>query len=208
MSQDKLELEPVSDPRFLELIRANLWRSNRAVHRRHLIDLRLRIASKLAEPGERGVVLFHVDGDCPWSSRNESRTYRDFVRLVAKPVARILRNRGKYRCLSRLVMVMPFYSIEAWLFQNTRVAISILENDFGASHVELVRSWGSDRGLLDEIVQPKSLLPLGSKYNLRLVSDLPVGDVARARKSFFATMERLRRANALHAVLGEPRPIE
>ena len=87
------------------------------------------IATKLGR--EDGFVLFHIDGDRTWTDRATSENEAKFDKIVVARVRQLLQGRPGSTAedaearLSRLFPVMPFYSIEAWLYQHTAVAIRL-----------------------------------------------------------------------------------
>ena len=191
----------------------NLWKSRKSHDRQKLVDLRNSIATKVMEGRDDvpGFVLFHFDGDRPWADRALSENverFEDFKNQYIRPIVEdALRRRGKEHeletRLSRVHPITPFYSIEAWLFQNTVEACRICEENCG-DHLDQIRGWEKDRGQLDEVVQPKSkdFCCLGSECNRSLAERVfPAGEVYSAGKSFEAAVHSLRENKDLVAAL-------
>lgn len=108
------------------------------------------------------------------------------------------------RLLTRLRLVMPYYSIEAWLYQHTLKAQKLCESRCGGAHVAAIQSWRKDRGLLDEIDKPKDTLCLGSSDNVLLAGGgWPGDEVAAAMKSFSSFVDSLYECDGLGEALAQ-----
>ncbi len=160
------------------------------------MDLVRTIATKLAEETP-GFVLFHYDGDRIWSQRTTSENTQKFEGLIISAVRQLLSSRQKESRLDRLLPIVPFYSIEAWAYQNTQEAKRICQEHKLDSGV--LDAWESDRTLLDELEMPKNHpVGLGALHNLRLLqSGYPSSEVFDAERSLFETTMRLLRCEAL-----------
>lgn len=202
-------------------VQGNAWKSPR---RRDLVMLRQYIAAKLSEPG--GFVLFHFDGDRPYAGRATSENAAKFEGAIRRPVQVILegpppkrRERTQTplersaeaiaRRLDKLVAVVPFYSVEAWLFQNTERAREHCRANprcRGGCEAKLA-AWAADRGALDEVPKPKTALCFGAAHNLDLADpQLPIAAILAAGKSLFDLAERLRTCAPLAVSLAATRP--
>ena len=94
--------------------------------------------------------------------------------------------------MERLKQAVPYYSIEAWLFQNTSEAIQLCETHYSGRDAEQFRAWEQDRPALDEVVKPKESVCLGAKHNLALASkSFPARQVRGTGKSFAAVIQAL-----------------
>lgn len=186
-------------------MRGNLWKSKNPRDRQKLVDLRQSIATKLVEgklvEGESvpGFVLFHVDGDRPWAEEKQSENvahFEAFVRTYVEPiVAAALHKKGISGELAarmdRLRRLTPFYSIEAWLYQNTAEARRLCAASCGR-HLDRIAAWEADRGLLDEIRKPKDQLCFQAAHNLRLATaQFPAEEALRVGKSYAASVMHL-----------------
>jgi hypothetical protein len=151
------------------------------------------------ELDEGKVVVFHYDGDTPWTRRRESVTKQPFAALRV----RLSQVSGKQSHLrpARLLEMVPHYSIEAWVYQATAAAVELCETHYHERDVALFRSWSVDRGLLDELEQPKSRTVLGSKHNAELARHIPVPDIVRARKSLSEFLRQLNEVPELSRLL-------
>lgn len=182
-----------------ELIaRANMWRSTNPKDRPKVASLVRTIATKVAE--ERGMVLFHIDGDCAWSQRSASLNPRQFEKCIVNKVrALLVSKRSDWtpdeidRRMSRLCLLTPYYSIEAWVYQNTRHAIRLCQEHYKGADVERFTEWQDRRELVDEVEQIKEAVCLKSMHNLELArSAFPHRDAYQAGTSFAAAVDALR----------------
>ena len=200
-------------------VRSNLWRSWEAPHPtndRSIRILRRTLATKVLEEDAPGYVLFHFDGDCSWSDRESSenaRRLQAFERFVEGLRSIIEEHVAKHRLpldaleidrrLRRVCAVVPFYSIESWLYQNTKRARELCQQRCG-KHVELIEQWQHDRALLDDIVKPKKQLCIGSEENHELAKTLThqvANELYELGQSFYATVERLQSCPGLREAL-------
>lgn len=175
-----------ADPNVRPVLIANRWRSTQPRNQAEKRDLWRYLARKLAEPG--GFVLFHYDGDKPWSQRADSPARAQFDREVRTRVAQVLSSHRVApdeiaRKLSRLIECVPLYSIEAWLFQATQHAVALCCQKHQGAHTKQLTRWSTDRTLLDELDKPKEHSCLGSDHNETLGKHVPVRDVVQTGRS-------------------------
>lgn len=224
-----------------DVLRGNRWREQplRSPLDEGLRLLVLRIASHLAS--SQRFCSFHYDGDTPWSERERSIADGKFDEVIVRSLRRLLteRHAPKRRAntiglpnaaeneltdeqrtqrveaaLARLLPVVPYYSIEAWLFQNTdELRVACGERSAEANVVEQCRArcdeWAADRALLDEIDQVKESVCVKDTANDRLAESLSnaVFDaLLAAGKSLAATRDRWSRCGSLVANLEAIRP--
>jgi len=96
---------------------------------------------------------------------------------------------------------MPYYTIEAWLYQNTDVAIRLCQEKYQGQDVQKFLHWQSNRVQLDEEVEELHVC-LGKKHNLELASSgYPARAVYEAKGSFYAAVEALGACSDLRAAL-------
>jgi hypothetical protein len=195
------------------------WGSQKQCRYQDKVALQRSVASALAQ---KQVVLFHYDGDVAWSCKDNAHNAKTFDAEIRAKVRATLatRNVGVFRSqgrsapratsrtedevnqlLTRLVDVVPYYSIEAWLYQNTRDAIALCDNHCNGADVGQFKRWAADRSLLDEVERPKDNIRLGSRFNEQLASGIPAEDVLAVGKSWAAVVERLRNCEALRCDL-------
>lgn len=183
---------------------ANRWRSRDAKCRNSRRELVATIATQLAVPN--GFVFFHVDGDTRWKQRDDSPNRDDFEKCVRGEVERFLTahlesSTAVQLCLGKLFLMMPFYSIEAWLYQNTDRAIDLCRANCG-KHVEDFNDWARDRALLDELTKPKDAVCLADKHNDTLAqAAFPAEKVYEARKSFAQLIDELKASSSFAIAL-------
>lgn len=186
-----LEFSPT--PEELEgCVRAGQWQSSNPRHLRQQVDLAQSIASQLAT--ERGFVAFHYDGDCAWSQHKTCVHDPHFESNVRQRVHALLGNRMTVEerdvAMGKLLVLKPFYCLEAWTYQNFPRARAICEALGNPAGSELLDEWEADPGLLDEIIGPPDLLPLKKHYNVELTEKgYPADRVYAIGKSFAASVD-------------------
>ncbi|WP_437774385.1 hypothetical protein [Sorangium sp. So ce1097] len=210
-----IRFEPPEDPSIRLVLRGNEWKNRNHPKRRDLMGY---IATKLLE-GDRAFVLYHIDGDRTWAARETSENvekFSDFIQIdVRRFIEHRLRQSGRAPVgeltLSQLLLLVPYYSIEAWLFQNTRAGARLCEENPACQgkHVAMFRAWAEDRSILDEVLKPKEQVCLKGQHNRKLAEGLDVDDVAAvyyAGKSLHHAVESLHQNAALLAALAATRP--
>lgn len=197
-------------------VRANLWKSWKSPNprdQRPLRNLRRRLANKVLEDRVPGYVLFHFDGDRPWSesdSCENGRKFEEFKQSLRSEVEDNLRARNLPsdtaavdERLSRICPATPFYSIESWLYQSTQRLRELCQQRCG-KHLELIAEWEADRARLEEVLKPKEKLCIGSRNNPELAESFTrrlAEDLYLLGQSFHATVERLQLCPGLQAAL-------
>ena len=182
------------------------WKSSDPRHQADLTTAWRTIATKLGR--ENGFVFFHIDGDRKWTQYASSENVKKFDAIVVSRVDRVLRalmgcteDDAKMR-LRRLIPIVPFYSIEAWLYQHTDVAIRLCMKYHKGRHVGQFKEWRQDRAALDEVEKPKESVCLKSAHNLECAgSGYPAQEVLAAGCSYAACVRRLEACAELKAVL-------
>ncbi len=154
-----------------------------------------------------GFVFFHIDGDKIWSKQDTSENKAKWKTHVEEPV-RLILERFSNRpvdveaLLERLFRIMPFYSIEAWLYQNTDVAIRICRDKYQGRHIHLFEQWRNDRTALDEVDKPKKQVQLEGNHNLEFARvGFPADSVRAAACSYAACVEQLMQCEELKKLL-------
>ncbi len=218
---DRIGFSPLEDAAARQAMHANRWKSTDPRDER-LVRLLIRsLVTELLKP--EGFVLYHIDGDRPWSARASSENVRKFQERILRPVQRALDEELPKRApmvpvserMRRFRLLVPFYSIEAWLFQNTREARRLcLEEGCGTCSSKL-GAWEQDRAQLDEVLRPKEndadSLCLQDKYNAQLAeTGFPAAQVYDAKASFTQAVDGLLECDELTALLektyAEPEP--
>jgi uncharacterized protein YjiS (DUF1127 family) len=202
----------VPNPSFAGPIRAgNAWRSQRSHHEHLRVKLRRLLADQLLKP--EGFVLFHFDGDRPWSRRSESTTTRQFEEHVRAQVITMLSSYNIREAFvrERMHTLVPFYSLEAWIYQNTDTAIALCSascsQEQRAKHRPNWIKYSEDRSLLDELDRPKDTLCLGDNHNQELADGFPWRDVLGARTSFLESVMGLMQSAPLSQYI-RPRVVD
>jgi hypothetical protein len=178
----RVEIMP-ADPSVRPVLIANRWRSAQAKDEAEKRELWRYLARKVAEPG--GFVVFHYDGDTPWSKRTESPARAQFDREIRTRVEQVLSGSRLSReeisrRMGRIIECVPFYSVEAWTYQATARAIALCREKYRGADVEKFEAWGADRTKLDEVWKPKDQSCLGGAHNEELGKYVAVWEVAQA----------------------------
>ena len=170
----------------------NSWKSKLPQDRHRRVTLVNAIATKILEAN--GFVFFHFDGDTTWSNRAASTTETQMVEGISNSVRLRLQEKLKRSDvtaeMSRLVCVVPYYSIESWTYQSTPAAMALCQAKCGKC-AALINTWGHNRRLLDEVSQPKNIVCFGSRHNAELSQTIPAQEVLEADASFAATAIRV-----------------
>jgi hypothetical protein len=186
------------------------YRSKNPRDNRYKVDLAQSIATRLLRGDLDPFVFVHVDGDRKWEERGQEpdeplcTNKRDFQRDVLPRVQALLEQARRSEQSVRIRFVVPFWSIEAWLYQNTREARKICDEH--APRYERDRDifdgWEREPRALDEFVQPKERGPsFHDKFNRQLAASLPGAKVRAVGKSFAHTIEHLASSDELRAAL-------
>jgi hypothetical protein len=194
--RERIGIDP-RDERTQQAMAGNLWKSTRREDQQAIVDLRRSIATKLLEREVPGFVLFHFDGDRPWTKASSSENTAKFGRVIRDPVGLLVAGRtpdGSPDPLSKLIPVIPFYSIEAWLYQNTAGVRAEMKGQRGCKKADRQKlsAWEADPTLLDEVEVPKDNFCLGNRHNLALTEAFPAEKVLAVGKSFTATIATMK----------------
>jgi hypothetical protein len=196
-------------------MRGNVWKTdgrNPQEYERRVRLLRY-IVRQLSLPDT--FVLFHIDGDRPWSERHTSENVEKFERVVRTRLPQVAdrgrannprpRARGTTRDesppetrLENLILICPYRSIEAWLYQNVRAALDICGREHRGAHLAKLQVWEEQRTELDELQAPEKALCLEKAFNLELATrGFPAREAYDVKKSFADSVDRLRGCDAL-----------
>lgn len=197
----RLGVEP-RDEAAQRAVRGTGWKSADP----RVTDMLRTIATKLGR--DDGFVFFHVDGDRPWRDRASSENRAKFEGLIRNRVRQLLAGRAVAssadtdRRIARLFLIVPFYSVEAWLYQHTEVALELCRDHYQGRDVERFDAWRQDRASLEEVVQPKDAVCLGATHNLALAGPrYPADEVYAAERSYTETVHTLLACDDLTALL-------
>ncbi len=206
----RIDFKPLDDENARRAMHANLWKSTNPLDQP---SIRLLIRSIITELlKDTGFVLYHIDGDRPWSERDSSENVRGFRSRMLPPIeagVRFQLQRQPHdaqepgKRMKRLQLVVPFYSIEAWLYQNTREAGRLCEQEgCGQCYPQKLAAWEQDRASLDEVTQPKNALCVQDKHNARLASSgFPAQEAYDAEASFHYAVLQLLECDELTTAL-------
>lgn len=182
-------------------MRANRWKERGQGQ----IDFVQTLATDLAK--DDVFVLVHVDGDRTWSKRRDRQQESNrsqFEREIIPRVRRLLDGLGKEAHLDRLLVIEPYYSIEAWLYQNAPELRRWYQQHFPKGHSDLVivAAWEADPSLLDEVEKPKTKIAPHDTINVELASrGFPYQKVRGVEKSFSAAVQVVERCKPLRDAL-------
>lgn len=200
----RVELAPASDSKVRNVMHANRWRASGVASEQARRTMIATIVERLLL-SPPAFVAVHFDGDQPWARRASSTVNAAFSNQVVAPVRRVLAGHldaaGVEKALARLLVVCPFYSIEAWTYQHTTLGAERCRARCG-HHVGQFEAWATDRGALDEVDKPKATVCFGSEHNADLAGPgYPAEAVHAAEKSWRATVDRLRASTDLVVAL-------
>jgi len=156
--------------------------------------------------------FYHTDADRTFSDPrtdkpDNQRFYEDVLLVIVRQHIEDLKRakndaRSTEAIMLRARLLMPYYSIEAWLLQNTQIGRELCKKHHGGEHLENFKDWERDRGALDEIEKPKEKSCFRDKYNLDLAQiQYPAQRAYNAGKSFAKAIDTLKACKALVAVL-------
>jgi hypothetical protein len=200
-------------------MRGNVWKTdgkNPQEYERRVRLLRY-IVRHLSLPDT--FVLFHIDGDRPWSERHTSENVEKFERLVRARLPQVV-DRGRANSaktkaraladaepppamrLEHLILICPFRSIEAWLYQNVTVAVDICDREHRGAHSTELLAWEERREEIDELPAPEESICLAKGFNLELARrGFPAQAAYDVKKSFAESVDRLSACEALRHAL-------
>lgn len=197
---------PLADAKARRAMHGNLWKSTNPMDEPNKRLLIRSIINELLK--EEGFVLYHIDGDCSWSAVDSSINAQQFRKDMIPPVkaglASKLGSEAGEKRMARFHLLVPCYSIEAWLFQNTREAKQLCATVGCKSCLPKIVDWENNRASIDEVDQPKQALCLRDKYNAHLASaGYPAKEALDANASFAGTVMRLLECEPLTTALAK-----
>jgi hypothetical protein len=223
----RVSFDPITDAAARRSMRANRWRehSPNAPIAEDLRQLLKSIATHVAQSTH--FCSFHYDGDRPWAARSTSMSDARFEEVVLARLRRFIlqwleqngvepseRDARVSRMLDRVLPIVPYYSVEAWLFQSTsELRVACERRSAEANVVEACRAqcdaWEADRALLDEVEQVKDSVCVRDSANDALALSLTNGvfdAVIATGKSLAATRDRWSRCAVLRDALAAAHP--
>lgn len=186
-------------------LRGSVWKSTKGSDYAWQLELIRTIATELCRPNT--FVCFHVDGDRPWSKAAESENVAKFRdRVITKVSQQISMTSCGHDPLDRLFLVAPFYSIEAWLYQNIDEAVRLCGLHHRGEHLAQWEAWRGDRASLDELEEIKKLGCLANELNFELAKNgLQLDNVFALYKSYCAFVQALLASKPLTEALQRTR---
>lgn len=211
-----LGFEP-KDPKVQRALQGTGWKSKDPKSQADRATALRTIATKLGR--KNGFVLFHIDGDRTWAERSSSENVELFAKRVIEPVQQILKGskstaQDAETSLLHLFPVVPFYSIESWLYQHTDVAIRLCRDNHQGRDIAKFKKWSQTRTKLDDVKKPKEEVCFRDVHNLECAGPgYPAQAVFDADRSYAACVRDLQACAELRALLdatagrveGEPR---
>ncbi|MDI1429381.1 hypothetical protein [Polyangium sorediatum] len=192
-------------PEAQEAATANLAKGS---HKR-LVALARAIATHIYV--EANFVFHHVDADRPFSDTRRDvpenvRFHERVLGVVRQHIEHLRQKHSDGRApdsfMHRVRVLVPYYSIEAWLFQNTRVGRSLCQKHHRGQHATQWNRWEEKREALDEIEKPKKNPCVDARYYVDLASkDYPSSAVYDVGKSFTQAVDGLKKCEPLCAAL-------
>jgi hypothetical protein len=193
-----------------------IWKGNDPRDHAARVLLYKYIARRLCE--SQTFVLFHVDGDTSWENREQSENVQKltkFVILIEQAAGLGQRNvqRSRHRAVpdaitppkldfDGFIPIVPFYTLESWLYQNLQCALDICRREHDGAHVESLRAWESVRHDLDETIKPSEQFCVKKLHNLELAArSYPAETAYEIKKSFFESIERMKACQKLVSAL-------
>ena len=205
---DLVRVEP-GDERARRAMGFNGYRSTKPRDDHRRIDIAAAIVTQLLRDDMPRFVIVHVDGDRRWSERGPAsgaicELQGLFERNIVRRVREGLRQKGRPERLERLLYIIPFWSIEAWLYQNSTELQKIYDEEPRRHErdAELLRKWREDPSDLDEVERPKArALTFQDGYNQRLAKTFPGRKVYDLGLSFTHSVDGLKRCEPLFVAL-------
>jgi hypothetical protein len=195
---------PLNDERASLAVHGNIWKSQKPQDRQKRIALMKVLVNDVLM--KDGFVVFHIDADQIWARREQCLNLEQFAGFVAEMCQNFADARYPERTHEklkaaferRLLVLVPFYSIESWLYQSTARAVALCDAHYRGKDRERFAEWGQDRSLLDEEPRPKDRFSLGDRHNRELAeAGLPVQALDGAGKSFASAVARFRSCTEL-----------
>ena len=184
----RIEFRPLRDaklgePALASAVCANSWKQKKSSVRVDIIGFIRFLATNLGADFEiPRFVFMHFDGDCQWSNRAACENRTKFFAEVLPKVEYLLKGKGLTDeaialSLARLKLIVPFYSIESWLYTSRAECITycreVYPEDAGCQ--TLFDEAQSSAGF-DEVLVIKEMACFGSRFNVNLAKLFPVAD--------------------------------
>lgn len=201
---NRVDFKPLAEEGARRAMQANNWKSGKPLYEQARRLLIRSIITELLKP--QGFVLYHIDGDVPWSRHDTSENVRKFLECMFPPIEAGVRSQRPLEVemrMKRLRLLVPFYSIESWLYQHTVEARRLCAEEGCGRCQSRLAEWEADRASLDDVLKPKTTtLCLEGRFNKQLAgAGFPADEVFKANASFARAVEELMDCNDLTAAL-------
>ena len=165
-------------------ITGSSWKSYGSRQRGAQEQYRTLIRAVATELKRSRVVFFHVDGDSKWSEQRTASVWKSLQRF-----------RRDLQAITQFpehdfLEVVPFYSMESWLFANIRLLRTRVRT---AEEHRYLDRWADDLAQLDEELKIKECLPsVRNHYNSQLAAGIPCAQLKSVKTSYDDTLKRMR----------------
>jgi hypothetical protein len=213
-SHDRTHIDVQGDhPQAQEAATGNLAKGRRGAGHKRRVEIARAIATEIFI--DNNFVFYHVDADQRWSAPRRDvlenvRFYESIHVAVRQHLDALRQKHGDQRpvdaMMNRVRLVLPYYSIEAWLLQNIRIGRDLCQKHHRGQHVSQFDAWEQNRGALDEVEKPKEVACLDVRHYVDLAcKEYPSQAVYAARKSFAESADRLKDCEPLKVALAGTR---
>lgn len=192
-----------------EAAQANQGKSRRKAGHQRRVAIARAIATEIFT--ESNFVFYHVDADRTFGAPREPKPenvlfFENILIVVRQHIEALKQQHGDTRStdeiINRIRLLLPYYSLEAWLFQNTRIGRELCQKHHRAQHVGTFNEWEQNRSSLDEVEKPKDACCLNASHYRDLATrEYPGRAVQAVGKSFTEAVDRLSSCEQLRAAL-------
>lgn len=138
-------------------------------------------------------IFWHIDGDMRWCDFTQKgnctnlEQLNSFLAPIESELESYRSNSSTKLPKNKVLKLLPFYSIEAWLYQNS-TTLQNIKGDTSDIHAKSPSDF-------DEILKVKDSFNIKDEYNLQLSKSFPFQKVYALGKSFHRTVEELKDAS-------------
>ncbi len=191
-----VEFDPIPNESESIAAASDNWTGDKEHGHRHRVVLAGTIATHVLR--DRGIVFFHYDAEDPWSRWSKSVRRQKFAgklrNAVAQSVTASKRARAVWpngvpaaelaRIQSRIIELVPAYSIEAWYYRATSRAIELCHEHCDGHDADIFEDWAANPAKLEEQLSPRKHVRLGNQHNETLAGAFHAERVAALGLSF------------------------
>lgn len=190
----RIDFQPPTDRDVQHILIANQWSDRRRSER---VKLYRFLSTQLDDAD--AFVIHHIDADRRWSERDSdppvhvTRVPTEVLAHVRTILSKKYSDAEIDERLQRYLLLVPYWELEAWLYQHTAVAERLCREhpSCRGSHAALLAEWRDDRSKLDDCEDPEALLRpcVGKQHNEALAGPgYPIKDVVAADTSLAAAV--------------------